>query len=36
VAVGRDYTDCAPTRGVHVGSGGNSTMEAHVTVSADA
>jgi transglutaminase-like putative cysteine protease len=36
VAVGRDYTDCAPTRGVYVGSGGNSTMEAHVTVSADA
>jgi transglutaminase-like putative cysteine protease len=34
VAVGRDYMDCAPTRGVYVGGGATSTMEACVTVSA--
>jgi transglutaminase-like putative cysteine protease len=35
VAVGRDYTDCAPTRGVYVGNGGTSRMEARVTVNAE-
>jgi len=32
VAVGSDYTDCAPTRGVFVGDGGTSTMTATVSV----
>jgi len=32
VAVGRDYSDCAPTRGMSVGNRGRSTMEAEVKV----
>lgn len=32
VAVGRDYTDCAPTRGVFVGDGGTTVMTATVSI----
>ncbi len=35
VAVGRDYMDCAPTRGAYLGDGRGSTMEARVTVTAE-
>lgn len=35
VAVGRDYRDCAPTRGTYVGNGGSTRMIAEVTVHAD-
>jgi len=35
VAVGRDYTDCAPTRGTYVGNGGSTRMIATVTVKAE-
>jgi transglutaminase-like putative cysteine protease len=35
VATGRDYTDCAPTRGTYVGNGGTAKMTARVTVRAE-
>ena len=35
VAVGRDYTDCAPTRGVYVGGSGSARMTVSVSLHAE-